>query len=651
MLSTKQFGGLCLDRVTKDKDLAIAITAPEGDGKTQIAGSKVMMVDGSWKNIEDVKVGDLVLSPQQDGSYRFSSVIQIHSRYSNANYDIVRLNKRKKLLYVCSSNHELPINYRESYKKQGKEKEWKIKNITVEGYSKCAKSFKFNSTTLTSFLIPKFMNRENCLIEPYSLGVWLGDGHYSKSSLGITSNYPKILEEISKTYPFMSITNKQKTSAKTYNFSIMGELGILLRKYDLKDKGSGNKFIPKEALYSDAEYRTKLLAGLIDSDGFKSKTQSYSICTKSRQLAEDIFFLVYSLGGRGNSYKIKKGIKSTGFVGEYYNISFYLGNFNLPLKCTYKIRNKKFFYLSANRVAIDAVPSNPAMVYGFTLDSPSGWYITDNFCITHNSSLSIGIGLGIDPNFKMFRNVLFSPGVKVIREKIYNLPPYTPIIADEAIKIMYKLNWGTKIQKYLNKIYAVCRDQNKISIFNMPRFTDFSEYFRNHRLRLWVHIVDPISNEKREGHAVVMARSWNPITTDAWGLKRFEKRLEDERKRGKKDVYYNLDDKIAAFEELPGFVDILRFQWLNKTLWSEYLALKEKVAMEEDEGFEEDRALLELEEWKRRTVLAIKIFKGMGYTGTEIAKVFRTHPTSIASWLKKFKSEQEIKKINEPASA
>ncbi len=265
------------------------------------------------------------------------------------------------------------------------------------------------------------------------------------------------------------------------------------------------------------------------------------------------------------------------------------------------------------------------------------------------SCLSIGIGLGIDPNFRLTRNVLFSPSVKEIRDKIYNLPSYTPIIADEAIKIMYKLNWGSKIQKYLNKIYAVCRSQNKISIFNMPRFTDFSEYFRNHRLRLWVHIVDPINNEKSEGHAVVMARSWNPVTIDAWGLKRFEKRLEDERKRGKKDVYYSLDDKIGAFEELPGYIDVMKFKWIRQDIWDVYEQLKAKTNVD-DEEVEEDKANIQIEQWKRRTILAIQIFKQQGYTNSDIAMVFNTHTVSVSSWLKKFKEEQEIKRINEPGS-
>ncbi len=265
------------------------------------------------------------------------------------------------------------------------------------------------------------------------------------------------------------------------------------------------------------------------------------------------------------------------------------------------------------------------------------------------SCLSIGMGLGIDPNFQLTRNVLFSPSVKEIRDKIYNLPPYTPIIADEAIKIMYKLNWGSKIQKYLNKIYAVCRSQNKISIFNMPRFTDFSEYFRNHRLRLWIHIVDPINNEKKEGHAVVMARSWNPVTIDAWGLKRFEKRLEDERKRGKKDVYYSLDDKIGAFEELPGYIDVMKFKWVRQDIWDVYEQLKAKTNVD-DEEVEEDKASVQIQQWKKRTILAMQIFKGMDYSNSDIAKVFKTHAVSVASWLKNFKEEEEMKRINEPGS-
>ncbi len=164
---------------------------------------------------------------------------------------------------------------------------------------------------------------------------------------------------------------------------------------------------------------------------------------------------------------------------------------------------------------------------------------------------------------------------------------------------------------------------------------------------MWVHIVDSISNQKQEGHAVVMSRSWNPVTVDAWGLKRFEKRLEDERKRGKKDVYYSLDDKISAFEELPGFIDVMKFRWVRSDIWAEYEAIKKSVNVD-DEEIVEDKQSVQLENWKRRTILAIRIFKGLGYTSSDIAKVFKAHPQSVASWIKQFKDEEEIKKINQP---
>ncbi len=263
------------------------------------------------------------------------------------------------------------------------------------------------------------------------------------------------------------------------------------------------------------------------------------------------------------------------------------------------------------------------------------------------SALSIGLGLKIDPLFLLKRNVLFSPSVKEIKQKIYNLPPYSVILADEAIKILYKLNWQSKVQKYLNTIYTICRNQNKISLFNIPRLIDANEYFRNHRLKLWVHIVDPISSEKKEGHACIMARSWNPVTVDPWGLKVFEKKMVDERKRGKKDVVYSLDEKINLFSELPSFVDILKFKWIDNDIWKDYLELKETYSIKDEEDMEDDKAIIESRAWRKRIVIAVKTFMSMGYTKQSIAKLFHVHVTSVTGWLKKYEQEEELKKINQ----
>jgi len=111
----KQYRGLFkLVRIVRkllasDRDSIIAVSSVEGEGKTQKAGSKVLMTNGEWKVIEDIKIGDEVLSPQYDCSYVTAKVVGTHSRWENDMYDIVSLKNENKVLYTCAGNHDIPI--------------------------------------------------------------------------------------------------------------------------------------------------------------------------------------------------------------------------------------------------------------------------------------------------------------------------------------------------------------------------------------------------------------------------------------------------------------------------------------------------------------------------------------------------------------
>ncbi len=380
---------LCVPNTEEIKHVGIV-----GMTGCQPAGSKVLMADGSWKNIEKIKKGDLVISPQKEGGNIFAKVKSTTKWFSNENYEIKEQNRNKRSLYRCSHNHIIPFYFRS--KKSSKDASWKIRQETASHFNKYDELAN-SRIGFSSFLIEKFKGRKNCEIEAYTLGVFLGDGcsiykEYKRQkykALSITSMNEEIIDEVSKFYPIMSIRNKEKSKAKQYNFSVKGELQKQIEKYGLKGKKSGDKFIPKEALLSDSEYRKKLLAGLIDTDGTIKDGTSYNLVTISKSLAEDIKFLIYSLGGRCSIKKYKSSIKSSNFIGERYIISFYLHKLELPLKLKYKIRNKKFSYLSSNRLAISVKKSEPGMVYGFQINSPSKWYVTDNWMATHNSCKSI----------------------------------------------------------------------------------------------------------------------------------------------------------------------------------------------------------------------------------------------------------------------
>lgn len=476
--------------IKKDWDIVILYDGYEG---CQPKDSKVLMSDGIFKNIQDIKVGDFILSPQQDGSNIPSKVLKTCQWFSDENYDVIELNRKKQKLYTCSYNHLIPINYKVKPRTNGKRLPenfyWTIRHYSACDFSTLSKKgIKINTTTLSSFPIERFHNKNNCDIEPYTLGILIGDGSMCNNQISITSEDNIILEEIQKYYNIIRVGKKQNTNAKSYHFSNRSQLSKLLHRCGLYGKRSGDKFIPQAALVSDIEYRKRLLAGLIDSDGYLSKQKSYSICTKSKELSENILFLIRTLGGRGNIRKVKKKIKKLNFEGMYYDVSFYLGNIELPLQLKRKTRDKNFFYLSANRYAIDVIPSRPCKVYGFELDSPSKWYITDNFTITHNSGKSVKAMQDcyyFDPSFNLER-ICFTPFEfsKVIRQA----KPYQAVLYDEAYTGLSSRAAMSVINRTLVKMLAEIRQKRLFVAIVMPTFFDLDKYVALWRARALVHV-------------------------------------------------------------------------------------------------------------------------------------------------------------------
>ena len=126
---------LCIPAVPETKHIGMS-----GMTGCQPAGSKVLMANGSWKNIEDIKVGDLIMSPQKDGSNIFSKIKRTTKWFSNENYEIREQNRNKKILYRCSHNHIIPFYFRSvprvNGKKSSKDAVWKIRQEIASHFNK-----------------------------------------------------------------------------------------------------------------------------------------------------------------------------------------------------------------------------------------------------------------------------------------------------------------------------------------------------------------------------------------------------------------------------------------------------------------------------------------------------------------------------------
>lgn len=224
---------------------------------------------------------------------------------------------------------------------------------------------------------------------------------------------------------------------------------------------------------------------------------------------------------------------------------------------------------------------------------------------------------------------IFSPNKERVQEQITKSTRYSIINADEAIKILYKQNWATPIQKFLNMFYALCRQENKISVLCMPRFLDFNEFFRNHRIKFWIHVLD-------RGVGVMFEKDWFPASADPWFLKHATKMNEEMYKR-KHTSDFNLHEKIAALSKLKNFVGVVEFEDLPTKVKNVYKLGKAQFAYEDlDEQVKQGDIApgAKAEKYQIKAIQTAHNLAEQGMAIKDIARIMCVSDRTIYSYLK-----------------
>lgn len=377
-------GFLDLDRVTagfQKSDLVI-IAARPAMGKCWGIGTIIVMYDGTLKKVEDIKVGDMLMG--DDSTPR--KVLSL----ARGREKMYWIRQNKGTDYRVNESHILSLKRsRNGYK----HKNGDILDISVKEY--IAKSPKFKSNYKGYKVAVEFQEKP-ITIEPYFLGIWLGDGNSDSAQV---TNIDKEIKDYLYEYGAklnipvtIQILNKNPLHTRYQLHRIAKREHSWLENELRNINVLNNKHIPHNYLTNSTQNRLELLAGLIDSDGHYLKdSNGYEITFKNKKLAEQLKFLTNSLGFRSSLIPKKASIKERNYETEVYRVRFFGDVDKIPVKVARKKaqpwRDTHRTWLQTGiQVEEDIVDD----YYGFVLDGNHRLLLED-MTVMHNTAFSLSL--------------------------------------------------------------------------------------------------------------------------------------------------------------------------------------------------------------------------------------------------------------------
>lgn len=346
-------------------------------------GTKILMYNGTLKKVEDIHEGDILIG--DDGNPR--KVLGTHHGIDKM-YEITPI---KGDSFVVNGGHILSL-YKTSEGSKYQSELPRIDEISVEEYVTKSNNYKH----LHKLYKPNFVNFIHLedLIEPYFLGLYIGDGSSVCGSVNITTQRKEtvaFLIDLAKKYN-LKITKHQKKDnlASTYSLSNINPsrskenpITSLLRSLDLNGVTCAFKFIPLPYKTASKKDRLEILAGLLDTDSYyDNKRNTFEYCSKSIQLSEDVVFLCRSLGlfAQIGKTKIVNGDK-------YYRIQISGDLDTIPTRVEIRKAKPRLQKKSVLVTGFDVKYMGKGNYYGFTIDG-NHLYCDGQFFVHHNSGKS-----------------------------------------------------------------------------------------------------------------------------------------------------------------------------------------------------------------------------------------------------------------------
>ncbi|NJA06545.1 replicative DNA helicase [Methylococcaceae bacterium WWC4] len=367
-------------------DLIIVAGRPSM-GKCFGKGTRILMYSGELKAVEDIQVGDLLMG--DDSTAR--RVLSL----ARGREEMYWVRQNKGLDYRVNASHILSLK---RSRNEGKHRNGDVLNLPLLDYLSASAKFRSN---YKGYKVAIDFAEQELPLDPYFLGLWLGDGVSAAVDIAITD--AEVVEYLRRYAVQLNLhlTEKQaqdqhgKDKCPLYSISSQQRgnhqntfsLQKVMRELDLL----GNKHIPRAFLANSRANRLKLLAGLIDSDGhYAAKYKMYEITQKNSALAGQIKFLCDSLGFRTSLIAKQASIKETGFSTTVYRVRFSGNVDEIPVK----IAHKKAAPWTSNRTwqqtGIQVEYDKVDDYFGFVCDG-NRLFLLEDMTVVHNTTIAMNM--------------------------------------------------------------------------------------------------------------------------------------------------------------------------------------------------------------------------------------------------------------------
>ncbi|NDU76476.1 DEAD/DEAH box helicase [Actinomadura sp. DSM 109109] len=350
-----------------------------GAGKAQPLDSEVL-TPGGFRRMGDLVPGDEVITPGGE-------VTVVRGVFPQGEREVYRLVFSDGTSVECDDEHLWAVKTDTGWHRGGPLKVMTTRELRQDLVRKSGGS-KWYVPLVEA---PELDSAAERPIDPYLLGLLLGDGFMKYGRVEISSRDREIIDAVAELAP--DGCRLRRKQDRPLDWSILGlrrgsgnPLIAALRDLGVYGKGAHDKYVPRTYLNAPIKQRHALLQGLLDTDGtLRAGGRDVTLLSASKHLAEATAWLTRSLGGYARCRKVRKAGK------DFWVTSVALPNAYPPFRLSRKAeRLRPRTKYERRRKGIRAIEYvGRKEVQCISVAHPERLYVSDGWTPTHNTVVAL----------------------------------------------------------------------------------------------------------------------------------------------------------------------------------------------------------------------------------------------------------------------